>query len=247
MATVRRRTAPTSNAQPFDFRLTPLRPVARLLAEARTLAPPHQAAAARSAELVDLAQLAPALRLDIRYAREENFLGAKLYSSPRAFLQRPAAEALLRVEARLRSLGLGLVVFDAYRPWHVTWAFWEATPPEHRMFVADPAKGSKHNRGCAVDVGLVSLRTGRLLPMPSGFDEFTPRAYADYPGGNARARSNRELLREVMAQEGFTMNPKEWWHFDHRDWERYPLENASFEALEGRLARAGPGDGFEPG
>ncbi|MBL8724078.1 MAG: serine hydrolase [Planctomycetes bacterium] len=207
------------------FRITPLRPIAELAAAARDAVPPVEPAGRLAPDLVDLAAVEPTLVFDLRYATADNFLGAPIYPAAVAKLQRPVAAALARVQQALRREGLGLCVFDAYRPWSVSWVFWHATPPALRQFVADPAEGSRHNRGCAVDVTLVDLATGRPVDMPSGFDEFTPRAYPDYPGGTSRQRHFRERLRMAMAAEGFTVNPHEWWHFDHADWARYGIAN----------------------
>ena len=207
------------------FRITPQRPVAELLAEAVRASPPVLPSE-RAADLVDLAGLDPTLRIDLRYATADNFVGAPVYpATARALLQRPAATALLGVHRALASHGLGLWVFDAYRPWSVTKVFWEATPPALREFVADPAHGSRHNRGCAVDLTLYDLATGEPVVMPSEFDEFTPRAYPRYPGGTSRQRWHRDLLRQAMEAAGFTVNASEWWHFDHADWQRYPVGN----------------------
>jgi D-alanyl-D-alanine dipeptidase len=112
--------------------------------------------------------------------------------------------------------------------------FWDATPPHQRNFVANPARGSRHNRGCAVDLSLYDLQSGQPLTMPSGFDEFSPRAYPDYPGGSSLERFHRRLLRRAMEQQGFTVNDDEWWHFDYQDWQRYPILNLSFEQLGSR-------------
>jgi D-alanyl-D-alanine dipeptidase len=144
-----------------------------------------------------------------------------MYSQARAFLQRPAAEALVRAHRSLKTQGYGLLIYDGYRPWSVTRAFWDVTPPDKRKFVADPQKGSRHNRGCAVDVGLYDLKTGQEVPMPSPFDEFSDRAAAAYPGGTPEQRRTRDLLRAALEKEGFAVNPDEWWHFDYRDWRAY--------------------------
>lgn len=222
---------------PGGFRIAPRRPIALLLAEAAATAPARELTTGqRPADLVDLQDLGVGLRFDLRYATNDNFVGAAVYpATARAQLQRPAAEALARVQRRLAARGLGLVVFDAYRPWSVTKVFWEATPPHLREFVADPAEGSRHNRGCAVDLGLVDLATGAMVPMPSEFDEFTPRAYPDYPGGTSAQRYHRDMLLREMAAEGFTVNAGEWWHFDHQDWRLYGVGNAP--------VGAGPGPG----
>lgn len=214
------------------FRIAPVRPVAELRRAARTASPPVEENHFRAPHLVDLATLDPTIRFDIRYATTDNFMGAVFYDEPRAFLQRPAAEAVLRVHRRLREQGLGLLIFDAYRPWYVTWMFWHATPDHQKMFVANPASGSRHNRGAAVDLTLYDLATGDALPSPSGYDEFSPRAFPDYPGGTTAERRNRELLRRVMEAEGFRVYHAEWWHFDHQDWRRYPILNLTFDQID---------------
>lgn len=182
----------------------------------------------READLIELTTLSSSIKLDIRYATADNFVGRPVYTEARAFLQRPAADALTRVHRLLKKDGLGLVIFDGYRPWAITRLFWEVTPDDKRKFVADPAKGSKHNRGCAVDLSLYDLKTGRLLPMPSEFDEFTEKASPNYTGGTPEERANRDKLRRMMEAEGFTVNPNEWWHFDYRDWELYAIYNIPF-------------------
>ena len=174
-------------------------------------------------DLVELTQ-----RTDIRYATAHNFMGRPMYKTGHAYMQTEAADALKLVEQSLRAKGLGLMVFDAYRPWSVTKAFWDATPPAKRQFVADPAQGSKHNRGCAVDLTLYNLRTKRPLPMPGEYDEMTERSYPTYKGGTAEERANRDLLRRSMEQQGFTVNESEWWHFDYKTWPTHPVTNWSW-------------------
>ena len=213
------------------FRITPLRPLSELLASAMAATPPEEEGDFLESDLVELTELDPTIRLDIRYAGTDNFMGEVFYSQPRAFLQRPAAEALLRAHQWLAQRGYGLLVYDGYRPWYVTHMFWEATPEELRGFVADPARGSRHNRGGAVDLTLYELATGAVVEMPSGYDEFTPRASPEYPGGSSRQRWHRELLREAMEAQGFEVYPGEWWHFDHADWRLYRLGNQRFEEL----------------
>jgi D-alanyl-D-alanine dipeptidase len=220
-------------AEPEVFRIEPLRSIEQLRDEALMDAPPEEEGEKLESDLVELVTLDPTIRLDIRYATADNFLSTPLYTQARAFLQRPAAEALVAAHRELREQGYGLLVHDAYRPWHVTKIFWEATPEDKRGFVADPAKGSRHNRGCAVDVTLYRLSSGRAVTMPSLYDEMTERSAADWPGGTAAERKRRELLRTTLERHGFTVYPDEWWHFDFTGWERYPLIDFPFEALPG--------------
>ena len=184
-------------------------------------------------DLVELVTLDPTLRLDVRYATARNFVGRPVYKEARAFLQRPAAEALARAHRALAAKGFGIVVFDGYRPWSVTKLFWEVTPPEKHEFVADPRQGSRHNRGCAVDLSLYDRATGREVEMPSAYDEMTERAYPDFEGGPVEARQRREVLRAALEAEGFTVFPSEWWHFDYKDWPLYPVLDVPFSELGG--------------
>lgn len=220
--------------QPAVFRIEPVRPVAELLPIARNAAPPVEQGDFRPADLVELTSLDPTIKLDIRYATTRNFLGTPVYSAARAFMQRPAAEAVVRVNRALAKDGYGLLVHDAYRPWYVTKIFWDATPPDQHKFVADPAQGSRHNRGCAVDLTLYTLRDGQPVQMPSLYDEMSERAYPNYAGGNAEQRRLRDYLRTHMEAEGFSVYPYEWWHFDYKDWKAYAVQNATFEQLDAR-------------
>ncbi len=215
-----------------QLKVAPVRPVAAVLKESLTVAPPKEAGPFTSSDLVELVTLDPGIKLDIRYATTNNFLGSVFYAQARAFLQRPAATAVARVQRALKPLGYGLLVHDGYRPWYVTRTFWETTPQEKKWLVANPESGSKHNRGCAVDLTLYDLATGAVIEMPSTYDESTPRAYAFYPGGTGLQRWHRALLRRVMEAEGFTVNPEEWWHFDYKDWKSYALGNVPFEQLK---------------
>ena len=185
-----------------------------------------------AATLVDLAAFDPTIRLDIRYATAHNFLGRPVYSEARAFLRPEVAQALARAQVAVRAKGYGLLVFDAYRPLSVTRLFWNELPPEKRRFVANPAKGSNHNRGCAVDVSLYDLPSGREVGMPSPFDEMSARASPDFAGGPAEARGHRDQLRSALEASGFRVNRGEWWHFDHRDCPSYEVLDLSFEALD---------------
>src|ERR1700728_4411606 len=218
-------------AQEASFRITPLRPVEELRAEALVAQPPPEQGTFLKPDLVELVNLEATIKLDIRYATTNNFLSTPVYTQARAFLQRPAAEALLRAHRELKAQGYGLIIHDGYRPWYVTKIFWDAVPTDKRVFVADPSAGSKHNRGCAVDLSLYDLKTGQEVDMPSGYDEMTERAYADYPGGTDQQRTLRLLLRQAMEKQGFAVIPKEWWHFDYKDWKQYPIQNRKFEDL----------------
>ncbi|MCX6007123.1 MAG: M15 family metallopeptidase [Chloroflexi bacterium] len=160
--------------------------------------PPPGGGSYRASALVELVKLDPTIKLDIRYATANNFVGRALYPEARAFLQRPAAEALLAAHHWLKGHGYGLVVYDAYRPWSITKLFWDITPPDKREFVANPATGSVHNRGCAVDVNLFDLQTGHEVEMPGAYDEMTERSYITFRGGTTEQRAHRDLLRQAM-------------------------------------------------
>jgi D-alanyl-D-alanine dipeptidase len=195
-------------------------------------AQPVESGPFRQPDLVELTKLDPTIRLDIRYATKNNFLGKPVYKEPRAFLQRPAAEALARINQSLRTQGYGLVVFDGYRPWAVTKVFWDATPADKKIFVADPTKGSRHNRGCAVDLSLFDLKTGAQVQMPSDYDEMTERAHINYECATPEAKRLRELLRAAMTAEGFAVFEPEWWHYDYKDWKEYPIMNIKFSKVK---------------
>lgn len=226
----RRRPLPGDDDR-VSFRITPVQPIATLRAAALAATPPVETGDFRQSDLVELRSLDPSIRYDIRYATSNNFLGTPVYSSAHAFMQRPAAEALARASRALRPLGYGLLVHDAYRPWYVTKIFWDATPADKHVFVADPSQGSRHNRGAAVDLTLYDLETGRPVPMTGGYDELSDRSYPLYPGGTSRQRWHRDLLRHAMEAQGFTVFDAEWWHFDFGDWRRYGIQNLTFEQL----------------
>ena len=214
------------------FRITPLKPLSELRALASTGSPPVETGK-RAPDLVELSSLDRTIKYDIRYATTNNFMSTAFYGQARALLQRPAAEAMVRAHRKLKAQGYGLLIHDGYRPWAVTKMFWEATPIAQRVFVADPSQGSRHNRGCAVDLTLYDLATGEPVQMVGGYDEFSDRSYPDYPGGTSRQRWHRELLRQAMEAEGFTVYEAEWWHFDFNSWREYPILNIPFEKLSG--------------
>jgi D-alanyl-D-alanine dipeptidase len=186
--------------------------------------PPATLNTSAMVDLVDLTKLDSRITVDIRYATSNNFMNKPLYTSARPMLQRPAAEALKRAHDKLRAAGYGLVILDAYRPWQVTREMWDKHP-QHRAYLSDPLKGSRHNRGCAVDVTLLNLANGKEVSMPSAYDEFTERAHPDYKGGSLEQREARDLLRVAMEAEGYSVYENEWWHFDYQGWESYPLLN----------------------
>ncbi len=195
----RRQIGPEEGAT--QLRVKPLRSVPQLLKEARAAQPPHESGEFRAPDLVELTKLDRTIKLEIRYATTNNLFGTVFYSEARAFMQRPAAEALVRVNRKLRQTGYGLLVHDAYRPWYVTKVFWDATPAEKKLFVADPTKGSRHNRGAAVDLTLYDLKTRKPVEMVGTYDETTNRSYPDYPGGTSLQRWHRDLLRTAMESE----------------------------------------------
>ena len=193
--------------------------------------PPHETGNFKESDLVELVKIDSTIKLDVRYATSNNFAGQPVYEEARAFLQRPAAEALVRANENLKSLGYGLLVFDGYRPWRVTKLFWDVTSEENKKFVANPKKGSKHNRGCAVDLSLYDLATGKEIEMPGLYDEMTERSYPDYQGGTEQQRKMRDLLISKMEEQGFKVIPHEWWHFDYHDWQSYRIGNIPFSKI----------------
>jgi D-alanyl-D-alanine dipeptidase len=193
---------------------------------------PHEKGTFRSTDLVELIRIDPTLKLDIRYATANNLAGQPVYKQARAFLQRDAAMAVAQVNRELKPLGYGLMIFDGYRPWSLTKLFWDITPRQDRQFVADPKKGSRHNRGCAIDLTLYDLKTGKEVEMTGAYDEMSERSYPNYTGGSAQQRKMRDLLRSKMEAHGFTVLPNEWWHFDYKNWKEYRISNVQFEQIK---------------
>jgi len=213
------------------FRIDPLEPVGVLRKIALSASPPSEQKK-NDPDLVELRTLDSTIKYDIRYATTNNFMSAVFYRSAHAYMQRPAAESLVRVSKKLKAFGYGLLIHDSYRPWYVTKMFWDATPDDKKIFVANPESGSRHNRGCAVDLTLYDLDTGAVVEMVGGYDEMTDRSFPDYVGGTSQQRWHRELLRRSMEAEGYTVYEAEWWHYDYKTWNDYPILNLTFEALE---------------
>jgi len=181
-------------------------------------------------EIVNLKDAIPGITLDIRYATANNLMHRPMYHTPAAFLRLPAAQALLAVQQQLRPMGYGLKIYDGYRPYKVTVAFYEAY--HDTTFVASPYTGSRHNRGCAVDLTLIDLKTGKELSMPTPYDAFTKQASATWSEGLSKETlDNKLLLQDVMLGHGFLIYPSEWWHFDFAGWQNYPVTDISFEDL----------------
>ena len=182
--------------------------------------------------LIELVRLDPMIKLDMRYATTNNFTGRVLYDEARAFLANPAAQAVARASKMAQADGFGLTIFDAYRPWRITKKLWDATPVgPKKEYVANPKRGSKHNRGCAVDLSLHDLRTGQLVEMPSGFDDFSEKAHRDFMGASPVSIANRARLARYLEAEGFVGLSNEWWHFDFTGWEQFPVMDIPFSKI----------------
>jgi D-alanyl-D-alanine dipeptidase len=179
--------------------------------------------------LVEIKKYIPDIVLDIRYATTNNFMHQQMYKEAKAFARLPVVLALKQVEADLKKKGLGIKIYDAYRPYAITVKFYEQARDTN--FVADPRKGSKHNRGCAVDMGLIDLKTGKDLDMPTGFDSFSKKAASNYADLPKQELANRNIIRTAMEAQGFVEIPTEWWHFDFKGWSEYPLLDIPFSAI----------------
>ena len=180
--------------------------------------------------LVDIEKLIPNIILDIRYATKNNFTHHKFYRSPRAFARKPVADSLLKIQNDLNKKGIGLKIVDAYKPYTVTVKFYEIYPDTN--FVAPPWTGSIHNTGCAIDVTLIDLKTGRELDMPTQFDDFKEKASHHYMDLPASVLQNRQLLLDIMVKYGFIQYDYEWWHYEYKDWKNFELMDISFEELK---------------
>ncbi len=180
--------------------------------------------------LVDLQKFIPSIKLDIRYSTKNNFLGEPVYKSARAFLRLPAAIALKKVQHELNLIGLGLKIFDGYRPYSATVIFYNKV--KDTIYAASAYTGSRHNRGCAVDLTLISLKTRKPLDMPTDFDSFDIKAHSDYLKLPPNVIKNRDLLIGIMAKYGFINLDSEWWHYDFKDWKKFDLMDLSFDQLD---------------
>jgi D-alanyl-D-alanine dipeptidase len=183
---------------------------------------------AGGSELVDIRQVNPHIRLDIRYATVNNFTHTRVYDEARCFLRADVAQRLSAVERDLEREGLALKVYDCYRPLSVQKKFWALVPDER--YVANPAKGSRHNRGAAVDLTLVTP-DGREVAMPTPYDDFTEKAHRDAKDVPSEAVRNRQILERAMVRHGFIPLPTEWWHFDGPGWESYPVLDVPFSRV----------------
>ena len=183
-----------------------------------------------SKELVDLEKYIPSIVLEIRYATTNNFTKEKIYTLAKAYARKPVAAALRKVQAELNKQGLGVKMFDAYRPYKATVKFYETY--HDTTYVASPYRGSRHNRGCALDMTIINLKTKEELKMPTGYDSFSKDAWPTTPVKDAEARKNRELIISVMEKHGFKVNASEWWHFDFIGWQKFEVMDIDFEELE---------------
>ena len=182
-------------------------------------------------ELVNLATFIPGVVLDIRYATTNNFTGERIYSLARAYARRPVAEALKRAQHEFNKRGYAIKIFDAYRPYSATVKFYEVMKGD-TTYVANPYKGSRHNRGCAIDMTLVDMKTGEELKMPTGYDAMQKESWPSTAVTDPVVRENRKTLISIMEHNGFTVYATEWWHFDFTGWAKYDVMNIDFEELE---------------
>lgn len=170
------------------------------------------------------------MAIDVKYATPNNFTKKILYPFAAVYLRQPAYEALVRLQEFLKPMGIGVKIFDGYRPYRVTEKMWEIVPDER--YAADPKTGSGHNRGVAVDLTLIYLKTGQELPMPTPYDDFTEKAHHNYMDLDAEVLENRALLRSLMEAHGFVALETEWWHYYLKDPSRFPLMDIGFEELK---------------
>jgi zinc D-Ala-D-Ala dipeptidase len=183
----------------------------------------------KNKELVEIKKWIPNIKLDIRYATKNNFAKIAVYKQAKAFARLPVVEALRNVQNELNKSGIGLKIFDGYRPYSVTVKFYELA--SDKSFVANPKDGSRHNRGCAIDLTLINLKTGKELEMPTPYDSFAPEAAANFDKLSEQVLKNRALLINTMEKNGFKVLSNEWWHFDFNGWRNFELMDIPFEDL----------------
>jgi D-alanyl-D-alanine dipeptidase len=183
----------------------------------------------KNKELVEIKKWIPNIKLDIRYATKNNFAKIAVYKQAKAFARLPVVEALRNVQNELNKSGIGLKIFDGYRPYSVTVKFYELA--SDKSFVANPKDGSRHNRGCAIDLTLINLKTGKELEMPTPYDSFAPEAAANFDKLSEQVLKNRTLLVNTMEKNGFKVLSNEWWHFDFDGWKNFELMDIPFEDL----------------
>jgi zinc D-Ala-D-Ala dipeptidase len=181
-------------------------------------------------ELLDLEEFVSGIKLDIKYATTDNFTGEKIYNMAKAYARKPVAQALKKIQQELKMQGLGIKIFDAYRPYKATVKFYEVY--RDTTYVASPYRGSRHNRGCALDLTLVDLKTGKELAMPTAYDSFKKEAWPSTPVNDPVVRKNRAMLINVMEKHGFRVNSSEWWHYDFKGWKNFEVMDIDFEELE---------------
>lgn len=177
--------------------------------------------------LVLLSDIDSSIILDVRYATTDNFTGQVLYPAARVYLRRIVARRLAEAQKYLARFGYSLKVFDGYRPLSVQKKMWEIVPDER--YVANPRTGSRHNRGAAVDVTIVNTADGSELDMGTQYDDFTEKAHRDYADLPDKVKQNRALLADVMQRFGFSTFETEWWHFDFKGWDRFPILDIPIE------------------
>jgi len=180
-------------------------------------------------QLINIKKAIPDVVLDIRYATKNNFMKQVMYPKAKAFARASVVAQLKTIQAELRKKGYGLKIYDAYRPYAITMAFYEKA--SDKAFVADPAKGSKHNRGCAIDLSIINYKTKKEIAMPTPYDSFAPEAAAKYPNLPKNVLKNRDFLISTMQAHGFKVIPNEWWHFDFIGWQNYELMDVPFSIL----------------
>lgn len=213
------------------FYITPIKEISELRKISKNSKPPTLDSLDSHKKLIDLKKLDEEFKLDVRYASTNNFMRSKFYVNERAFFNMSAADRLIEAKNELKELGYGIIVYDAYRPWFVTKMFWEGTPENLKHFVANPENGSSHNKGCAIDIGLYDIETGKSIDMISGYDEFTERAYPNYMGGSKKQRDIRDILIKVMEKNDFTVYEYEWWHFNYNKCDS-GIMNYSFSEID---------------